>query len=116
MSDTPQRRQEDKLLKEHKRWQRMYLLMVLAFTFVSIILFLFFLHDRSQIQHQVTEINRALCLRKNQELDSIRVAKQFLRAHPNGTADFSKTFILATIAKSQAVVDSLQDVSCPPPS
>lgn len=86
------------------------------------VIFFLFEQQRTQLHNQVNKVaaltvqmNRALCLRKDEEQRSITQAKLYLAQHPNGTADFSKALIVKSIHDAEEVFATLADVSCPPP-
>lgn len=55
---------------------------------------------------------RALCLSKADRRRSLVEALAFLRQHPNGTSDFSRSFVLMSIRQDRLVLANLRDVRC----
>ena len=99
-----------------------YLSLIVASSIALGVLFFLFEQQRTSLHNQVDkvaaltiQINRSLCLRKNEEQRSVIEAKTYLERHPDGTADFSKALIVKSIHDAEAVVATLADVSCPPP-
>lgn len=65
-----------------------------------------------QLQKQVGQVNRALCLAKADDARAVHVGNEFLKAHPDGTPDFSRKFILMSIHQAQIHLANLADVQC----
>lgn len=55
---------------------------------------------------------RSLCFQKRGAIAQLDAARQFLREHPNGTADFSRALILNAIHNDEVDVAALRDVHC----
>lgn len=98
--------------KDRHRWAHIYLAVIIVFAVVQLGQSILWFHQRNQLHSQVIQVKRALCLRKAEEVRQVKQGKAFLRAHPNGTPDFSRKLILHSIHDNQVVIDSLQDVSC----
>ena len=65
-----------------------------------------------ELARQVTQVNRALCLRKTELRSQIKGARQFLRQHPNGTADLPAALIRKSIQDNEVTLATLSDLRC----
>ncbi len=84
------------------------------------VIFFLFEQQRTQLHNQVARVtaiaiqaNRALCLRKNEEVRSIAEAKFYL-AHPKSLPAIPRALIVRSIRDDESVLRTLQDVACPP--
>lgn len=76
-------------------------------------------NQQAQLQAQVDRItllahqnHRVLCLSKADDRRNLAASRAFLKEHPDGTADFSRDFILMSIHQSQMKLANLSDVHC----
>ena len=69
-------------------------------------------HVVLQMRSVLQETHRAQCVAKADAQKQVRQTKQFIREHPNGTADFSKQFLLSSLHQAELRAKTLSDVSC----
>lgn len=60
------------------------------------------------------ESHVAQCSSKGTRIRSLATAKAFLAAHPNGTPDFSRSFIVMAIQQDEQTLRALHGVHCSP--
>lgn len=76
---------------------------------IAFAILVFGFHQNNQ---SIKAAHRVLCIQKDQAVENVREGKRFLLEHPNGTADFSKGFILSSIKRSEVTLAAFKDVSC----
>ncbi len=98
-----------------------YLCLVVASAIAIGALFFLFEQQKNHLNAAVArattlavQVNRSLCLRKNEERQSITSARIYLAQHPHGTRDFPRALIVKAIHDDRAVLATLSDVPCPP--
>ena len=64
------------------------------------------------VQGDERVVHNILCTSQSDAQRNLRASIKFLREHPHGSADFSKTFILNAIQQDRERVQTLSDLSC----
>ena len=91
------------------RWQKIHitaLWVLLSLTALSTLVILVRVNRAQAQAHEV------LCTARHDAKVGLRGSVQFLHDHPNGTADFSKSFILNAIHQDQQKARSFAGLTC----
>ena len=65
-----------------------------------------------RVQNNQTVVHNILCTSQRNAQDSLKGSIRFLHEHPNGSADFSRAFILNAIQQDKQRVLALSGLAC----
>ena len=65
-----------------------------------------------RVQEDQASVHKILCTSKIDDQKELRQSIKFLREHPNGSADFSRAFIISAIQQDRLKAQTLSGLSC----